>query len=241
MAPKKRDQKDRYQETPSGLTVATSGGEVLEEFPAEVMEAFRLMGNRMTRAEALPGLLAFTSAVPGEGVTFCALGFGATLSAYLGKRVCVAELNWWRPRLAPADSGTAGKGLASVLKDAADWRDALIATDIAGLSFLPAGQLPVEARSVAARGKPLVDLVGEIRQEFDVLIVDAPSVFLTSDAVPLVALAPACCLVVRQGATSGETVRQALDELSHLRLLGVVMNRVRVKTPRWIRELIPQD
>jgi Mrp family chromosome partitioning ATPase len=57
----------------------------------------------------------------------------------------------------------------------------------------------------------------------------------------LAALGEACCLVLRQGVTPLQDIRRALDDVEHLRVLGVVLNQVRVATPRWLLRLVPQE
>jgi len=47
--------------------------------------------------------------------------------------------------------------------------------------------------------------------------------------------------VVRHGVTSTSSVQLALDTVKHLPMLGVILNQVSIKTPRWIRALIPQE
>jgi len=77
--------------------------------------------------------------------------------------------------------------------------------------------------------------------QFDYLVLDIPAIKLTSDAIPLAAHGSAACLVVRQGVTPIADAQRALDDVQQLNMLGVVMNRVRVQTPRVILGLIPQE
>jgi Mrp family chromosome partitioning ATPase len=48
-------------------------------------------------------------------------------------------------------------------------------------------------------------------------------------------------MVVRQGVTPTPSVQRALDQVKHLRQLGIVLNQVTIKTPSWLRMLIPQE
>ena len=48
-------------------------------------------------------------------------------------------------------------------------------------------------------------------------------------------------MVIKQGETPNDTVRQALDEVKHLNMLGIMLNQVKYKTPNFIRRIIPQD
>ena len=72
-------------------------------------------------------------------------------------------------------------------------------------------------------------------------MLDIPAVSATNDAVPLASLGDACCLVVHQGVTPIEKVRSTLDEIDHLTVLGVIMNKTHNYTPSFLLNLIPQD
>jgi hypothetical protein len=61
----------------------------------------------------------------------------------------------------------------------------------------------------------------------------------TSDAIPLTSLADAYCLVIQQGVSTRAAVSQALEEIKHVNTVGVVLNRVDVRTPPWLLNYIP--
>jgi len=48
-------------------------------------------------------------------------------------------------------------------------------------------------------------------------------------------------MVIRQGVTPINKVREALDEVKHLPMAGVVLNKIQVHTPQWLLNFIPQD
>ena len=66
---------------------------------------------------------------------------------------------------------------------------------------------------------------------------DIPAILATNDAVPLASLGSACCLVIRQGVTWMEDVKLALDEIDHLSIMGVVMNKFKLNTPSFLVKL----
>ena len=47
-------------------------------------------------------------------------------------------------------------------------------------------------------------------------------------------------MVIKHGVTSIENVRLALDDVNHLRILGVLMNQVNLQTPSLLLRFIPQ-
>ena len=78
-------------------------------------------------------------------------------------------------------------------------------------------------------------------EQYDHLILDLPSVITTSDAIPLAALGTGLCLIVRQGVTPPQRVQTALDDLDHLKIMGVILNQVNISTPSFILNYIAQD
>jgi Mrp family chromosome partitioning ATPase len=68
---------------------------------------------------------------------------------------------------------------------------------------------------------------------------DVPAIRLTSDAIPIASLGNACCVVIQQGVTTVEDVKRSLDELDHLSILGVVLNKTHINTPKRLVDLIP--
>jgi len=236
-------------------------------FATELIASHRRMITSMVYQQDLPSRITLLSTLRGEGVTYTSVALGTTLASDLPARVCVVELNWWHPGLATQlteagqtvdrrgkrakKSGKAkdqnpddqpGKpGLSDVLAGTISLEEALIASHLPNLFFLPAGNLPHAQRPIVARSTGLKDLIDEMGNRFDHLILDVPAIFATSDAMALAALADAGYLVVRQGVTPINTIKQALDDVKHVSMRGVILNQIRISTPRFIYNLIPQE
>jgi Mrp family chromosome partitioning ATPase len=118
--------------------------------------------------------------------------------------------------------------------------EALVCTADPCLAWLPAGDLDPSQRSPAARSHALEAILADLSRQFDYLILDIPAIRATSDALPLASLGAAGCLVVSQDGASVGTAQRVLDEVAPLPLLGVLMNRVDLKTPRFLLQFIPE-
>jgi Mrp family chromosome partitioning ATPase len=213
----------------------------LVQFPPDVVTSLRHMVTRLTRGAELPARISVIAALREEGVTYITVALAATMATDLEATICAVELNWWWPGMSTLLSGTESPGLAGVLAGQSTLDDALIATNLPNLSLLPAGDLPIEWRPVVARGAALAELIYQMHDRFQYLVLDIPAVRATSDAIALAGLGAACCLVLRQGATPAMEVRTALDDVSNLSMLGVVMNRVRIATPAFFLRMIPRE
>lgn len=221
------------------LSLNTRDGQLLVKFPGKVISPLRHMISSIIREEPFPAKLAVTAALRQEGTSYIARAMATTLAHDLEKTVCLVELNWWWPST-PEAIVRKSPGLTAVLEEKAGLHEALVPTSMSGFEILPPGQLPAQQRPIVARSSTLVEVITELGQHFDHLILDTPAILATNDAIPLVSLGDACCMVIRHGITSIEDERLALDDVDHLRILGVVMNQVHYATPDLIRRLISQ-
>lgn len=215
--------------------------------PAEVVSGVRHMLTRMLTSEQWPQTVALTAALREEGVTTTALALAAVLAMDTSRSVCLVDTNWYWPALPVVDS----PGLAAVLEGKVSIEDALIqvhgSTGVdewrggeGGLAVLPAGRMAPARRVTAARSPELRETVAKLRTRFDYLVLDAPAILATSDAIALAGLTDACCLVVRQGVTPAATAQEALAAIRHLNVAGVILNQVRVHMPAGLAGQLTQ-
>ena len=216
-------------------------GKPLVSISADAVGVYRPMLTRMLSREPLPPRIAMVAALPEEGVTFNCVALAAALTADLPQCVLVVELNWWRPGLARTLGEVESKGVAGLLDGTATPEQAIVPTKMPNLKFLPAGELAVEKRAEVARSQALRDVITELGKHCDYLFLDIPALRFTSDAIPLAHLADACIVLVRQGATPVGEVQRALDDVENMKMLGVIMNRVLIKTPKLFMKLLPPE
>ena len=221
---------------PQGLQIHAIGGRTSITVPEEMIQPLRHMTTHLNRQSTLPSKIAVGAALRQEGVSSLAIGLGALLAHDTGQTVCVVDLNWWWPSGLLQTLGNHGEGLVGVVRGNTRWSSSLIRTNLPNLTILPAGSLPIEERPVVARSATLKTIVTEMTGVIDHLILDVPAILATSDAVPLASLSDACCLVAYQGVTTSGTVKRAIKEIDHLPMLGLLMNRAKVSTPRWIQQ-----
>jgi capsular exopolysaccharide synthesis family protein len=191
-------------------------------------EAFRKIGTNLRFIDVdLPHkVLLFTSALPEEGKSSTVCNLAITL-ARSGKRVLIIEADLRRPRVASYLGLPNGAGVTSVLSGRQDpyeaiqmWGDDLFSV----LSSGPSAPNPSDLLG-SQRMRILIEQLGA---QYDVVLVDAPPVLPFADTV---ATAPAChgtILVVRQGKTREEHVRQTVEALETVgsSVLGTVLSMV---------------
>jgi Mrp family chromosome partitioning ATPase len=219
------------------LVLPGGDGDPIQIFDGVVVDRLRQMVTRMNRKAEMPKRLALVAALRNEGVTFNSRALGVVMAHDLGAKVCVIELNWWWPSPSPFIAPD-NEGLAAVITNRAALEDVVAPTGWSNFSYLPAGVLERDDRPVMARSQIIKEILNELETRFDYLILDIPALRATSDAVPLASLASAGVLVVHQGVTVVEDVRLALDDIDHMEMKGVILNRIKIATPRTISRLL---
>jgi len=223
------------------LQLQVNGSNVSYRFPANLEQPLRHMVTLLDRDQQLSQRVSVVSALRHEGVSLLSLALAATMAHDLSRTICFVDLNWWWPNSFMRELATCSPGIMTLLRGEVNWDQALVRTSLPNLAILPAGNLRPEERPVVARSAALRALIEGLSKSVDHLILDVPAILKTSDAIPLASLGNACCVVVQQGVSSRTAVSQALDQIKHLPMLGVAMNRVQVKTPRWLLHWIPQE
>lgn len=222
----------------SPLRLETTGGKPILDLPPVVVARYRRLHTRLAREEPLPHRLGLMAALREEGVTSVALGLAAVMAHDLEARFCLVELNWWWPGLAAQAQMEPSPGLAEIVAEETTPDEALRPTGMENLWLLPAGATEEAARPRLAQSQALKAALETLDERFDHLLLDIPAILATNDAAPLAAQADGLCLVIRQGVTPIPLIRQALDEVEHLPIRGVVLNGERTATPRWLLRLM---
>lgn len=128
--------------------------------------------------------------------------------------------------------------LIDAIEERASVDDILVATSNPRLSIVNAGEVPLARRPSIAASASLQSVIDQVAKRFDHVLLDLPPVLASSDAIRLSQLADAYALVVRHGVTTTRQVESALDELSGVAPLGVILNRYATRIPLFLRRLV---
>lgn len=197
-------------------------------------EAFRLLRTNLQYLDLdeQPKSLVITSPLPGEGKTSTATNLAVAL-AQAGRRVLLLDGDLRRPRIAQLLDLESKVGLTTVLVGKSSLEESIQVHQPSGLSFLAGGPIPPNPTEVlqAAATRALIQ---EVREMFDIVIIDAPPLMPVADAAILAHAADGALLICRHGKTTEEELGGAAARLESVgaRLFGVVVNMV----PRRARE-----
>jgi Mrp family chromosome partitioning ATPase len=206
-------------------------------YPGEVSESMRQLISRLNKKGGLPKSLAMMAALRQEGVSYLSQALGATIANDLGQRVCLVELNYWWPTPVFQFEGDE-RSLAAVIDKRMKLSKAVISTGWPNFNILPAGEIARHNRPKVANSEEIREIIKELEDLYDHLILDIPAILATTDAVALASLGSSACLVIHQGITPVEDVNQALDEVEHLNIAGVALNRSKFASPKQIIRVI---
>ena len=193
-----------------------------------VTEEFRLLRVKLDSCEGrdgrAPRVLAFTSAVPGEGKTCTALNVAAAAAQEVGQRVVLVECDLRRPRLRLLLEKYPSKGLSDFLQGKAGLEDVLLGLDRPeGLSMIPGGTVPPNPVELLG-SRAMADLIKRLRRCFHMVLLDTPPSLHFADAARLGPAVDSFVLVVRSGVAPREGVATVHRALAPFGIAGVVLN-----------------
>lgn len=194
-------------------------------------EAGRRLRTNLDHFPAMPAsvVVAVTSARAGEGKSRVALML-ARAWAEAGVPVLLVEADLRNPRLA-GELGLAGRpGLADVLDGRAALGKVIQHTEGGGPHVVAAGTVPAKPTELLA-GRATAGVLGQMRDKYSRIVIDAPAMHPFSDAALLAANADCTVLVVRHGQVTRELLKSSLRnlELVNAKLAGVVLNALPVR------------
>ena len=157
-----------------------------------------------------------TSALPGEGKTFCAINLALSIAAEKDSEVVLVDLDLARSSVLSTLGLPSGPGLVDAIADARfNVRDFVMQTDVQGLSVLSGGR-PTSSDAeylASARARAVLEQLVEGHPNRIVLF-DTPPVLAASIAVEVAKLSGQAILVVKAEETAGSAVQDAAGLLS---------------------------
>lgn len=168
------------------------------------------------------------SARPGDGKTFCAVNLALSLAAEHDSEVLLVDADVAKPQVPAALGLTPGPGLLDAIADPGlDVETLVIATDIPGLSVLPAGARSAGDTEALASARTQAVIARLLAADPRRLIVfDSPPALAASAASVLAMLVGQVMLVVRADRTPESEVAAAAALLDGCADIQLVLNAI---------------
>ena len=207
-----------------------------------------VLKNARSDAEApirLGNLIMVTSALAGEGKTFCALNLALSIASEVDSSVLLVDADVVRPaileRMGLAGGGDKGsdkgsgkgneraneRGLLDLLTDSTlDLSEVILKTNVPKLSVLPAGTPRINSTELLASNS-MEDLLHDISSRYAdrIVIFDAPPLLATTESRVLAARMGQILMVVSEGTTGREDIAQAFAAVQACPIVLSMLNR----------------
>ncbi|MFO1407115.1 MAG: AAA family ATPase [Steroidobacteraceae bacterium] len=168
-----------------------------------------------------------TSALPGEGKTFCALNLARSLCLEKDSSVLLIDADTSRPQVTRTLGLQGRAGLVDALLDPHADIDRLVTlTSLPKLTVIPAGR-PSETAAELLSSARMSDILARLTSKDwpnRVVLLDAPPLLVTNEAKTLVEAAGQVVLVVRGASTPQSAVLDAIGHLPETKFVGLVLN-----------------
>ncbi|MBI4421826.1 MAG: polysaccharide biosynthesis tyrosine autokinase [Gemmatimonadetes bacterium] len=191
-------------------------------------EAYRALRTNVTFVGADKPLqfIAVTSPGPGEGKSTTATNLAMTL-AQSGNRTILIDGDLRRPLVHRAFDLGQEPGLTDILIGRATSREAIRPQVASNLDVLPAGAGPPNPSELLG-SNVMHQVIGELRRQYDYIVIDTPPALPVTDAAVVATTADATILVLKSGDTEEVAAQRAVDLLTRVnaRLAGAVLNGV---------------
>ncbi|TCI77901.1 polysaccharide biosynthesis tyrosine autokinase [Exiguobacterium sp. SH0S1] len=166
-----------------------------------------------------------TSASTGEGKSTTAANL-AVVYAQLGKRVLLIDCDLRKPTAQFTFNLSSQAGLSTILVGRILLERAIQKTGVERLSLLTAGPIPPNPTELIASDQ-MVELLDEVRRQYDIVILDAPPMMQVADARLLAKIADGTILVIGCENSERQLVVKAKEQLERTgtHMLGLVLNK----------------
>lgn len=194
-----------------------------------VLEAYKTLRTNVSFAladkEGCPVIMV-TSALQNEGKSITSLNLAISY-AMADQRVLVIDCDLRRPKVARLLNERAAIGLSNLILDPKLRSEAIRPTKIKGLDVLLAGNIPPNPSELL--GSPRMErLLQELRQKYDMIVLDSPPVNVVTDAVVLAPRSDGVLFLVRANYSERGAVIHAVEQMRYAKakILGFVLNDV---------------
>lgn len=183
----------------------------------------------LSQAEAPPRTIAFSSSMPQEGKTATVTNMAISFSQ-LEKKVLIIDADLRKPRLHRLFEIKNVGGLSGYLTGRVTIKEAIQKTSHENIWIISSGPIPPNPAELLNSEK-MKRLLEDMREEFDIILLDTPPILAVVDALIVSALSDSMVFIIRAGKTTRMPFLRAVEELKQAktRIIGVVFNEVKIK------------
>ena len=183
----------------------------------------------LSMAGTEPQVILVSSAEAGVGKTTTACNI-AVVMAHFGYRVALLDCDLHRPQLRKLFNIKQEEGMSNLLVGSKKIPDAVFTTGIPNLQVISAGPMPPNPSEMLGSQK-MQTILGELRQQFDKIIIDAPPAGAVTDTLVMAKFVDGVALVALGGKTSRRSLTHAAENLKKIgvHVFGAVINAADIR------------
>lgn len=181
-------------------------------------------GIQLAMNDRSPKALLITSTQPGEGKSTIAANL-AVAYTLINQSVVLIDADLRRPTLHRYFKNSNQRGLSNALSGRSRPGDVAFSTTTDHLSIIPAGPAPSNPSELLASQR-MGQLVTELKQQFDLVLIDSPPTLLASDTQILSRIVDGVVFVLNSGKVKKSVAQKALAKLEYAgaNIAGIVLN-----------------
>lgn len=204
---------------------ATSPGAAMADPKSAMSEGYNSLRSALlySSAAGLPRTLLVTSSQPAEGKSTTSYAIAMGL-ARLGRTVALLDADMRRPALHTTIGVQNDRGMSSLLTAQHTVDEVLQPTANENLQVVTSGPIPPSPTELLSSGR-LTQVLAELRERFDVVVIDSPPVLGLADAPLMSAVVDGVVMVVQSDRSRRGSLRASLRRLRTMQpnVLGAVL------------------
>ena len=226
----------RVRVSPLGLSPAIKKGKAADEVVNDPLSPFSESIRRLNSAIQVstsegnaPKVIAITSLVPGEGKTSVSVSL-SRLVARSGQKVLLIDFDGRRPSVHTAMGQKLTPGVSDILLGAAKIEDVMRKDERSGADVITAGRQVQDPAQLLGVGR-LAEFINEMRDKYDLIIIDTPPLGAVADALILSRRADTTVLVSQWNKVMQDEVVWGVRQLrdAGATLAGILVTQVNLK------------
>ena len=219
----------------------TSGSEFLNfqefitlfESDTNLGESFRAIKARINFSNSdseVPKLILVTSPAESEGKTFVSINLAESFASS-NKRTLIIDCDIRRPKVNLIMGVDRKPGLVDYLLQKVKLEEIIRKTKINNFSYITSGTIPSHPADILD-SKSMKNFLSEIRDYFDIIIIDSAPIVAVIDAEILSKLVDGTILVIAADKTENRLMLDAVDKIKRhkVKFFGTVLNNFKYKS-----------
>ena len=195
-------------------------------------EAYRILRTNIefNRKNPEDNAITLVSGGAGEGKSTTLVNL-AYVCAQGGYTTLMIDADLRRPRLHTFFDINNSVGLTNYLTTDLMLEDVILQTPVDSLYFLPSGILPADAAGIL-NSRRMSELIQDVKQRFDLILVDSPPILGVSDASVLASEVDLTMIVVQHRKLPRNMLMRVKQSIENVggQVIGVVLNNVDVRS-----------